>query len=172
MGDRSSSTLGGHSNPAHQPNNPWPSLNPQFNQAQAQPPVTKFAPITFANPIPSKLDQNNFLIWQKQVSTTIKGHRLQTYLSESSPRPAEFASEADERNGIQSTAFLDWEQQDQLILSWLISSMTEGLLSRFINCENSSQVWSQLQVYFATQVRAKQAQYKTMLENTKKNSLP
>lgn len=134
--------------------------------------ATKFAPVTFSNPIPAKLDQNNFLIWQKQVSTTIKGHRLQRFLSETTPIPNEFVSDLDKANGIQNPAFLDWEQQDQLILSWLLSSMTEGLLSRFVNSETSAQVWSHLQIYFATQVRAKQAQYKAQLENTKKNTMP
>ena len=37
--------------------------------------------------------------------------------------------------------FLDWEQQDQLLLSWLLSSMSEGILARMVNSENSAQVW-------------------------------
>nr|CAN75996.1 hypothetical protein VITISV_022989 [Vitis vinifera] len=35
--------------------------------------------------------------------------------------------------------FLDWEQQDQLLLSWLLSSMSEGILARMVNSENSAQ---------------------------------
>ena len=36
--------------------------------------------------------------------------------------------------------FLDWEQQDQLLLSCLLSSMSAGILARMVNCENSTQV--------------------------------
>ena len=51
--------------------------------------------------------------------------------------------------------FLDWEQQDQLLVFWLLSSMSEGVLSRRVNCESTFQIWKTLEVYFASQTRAK-----------------
>ena len=51
--------------------------------------------------------------------------------------------------------FLDWEQQDQLLLSWLLSLMSEGILARMVNSENSAQVWRTLERYFAVQIRAR-----------------
>ena len=67
--------------------------------------------------------------------------------------------------------FLDWEKQDQLLVSWLLSSMSEEVLSRCINCEFAFQIWKTLDVCFASQTRAKISQYKTLLQNTKKESL-
>ena len=67
--------------------------------------------------------------------------------------------------------FLDWEQQDQLLLYWLLSLMSEGILSRMVNCENPAHVWRTLERYFAIQIQAKVFQFKTQLRNTRKDSL-
>ena len=56
--------------------------------------------------------------------------------------------------------FLDWEQQDQLLLSWLISSMSEGILASMVNYENFAQVWKTLERYFVVQIRAQMSQFK------------
>ena len=48
--------------------------------------------------------------------------------------------------------FLDWEQQDQLLLSCLLSSMSEGILARMVNCETSAQVWRTFERYFVVQI--------------------
>ena len=40
-----------------------------------------------------------------------------------------------------------------------------------VNFDMASQVWSTLELYFASRVRAKASQYKTQLNNTKKGSL-
>uniref|UniRef100_A0A803NSE1 Retrotransposon Copia-like N-terminal domain-containing protein n=1 Tax=Cannabis sativa TaxID=3483 RepID=A0A803NSE1_CANSA len=45
-------------------------------------------------------------------------------------------------------AYLDWEAQDQLLVSWLLSSMTLSLLTRMVGCESASQIWSTLEKYF------------------------
>ena len=67
--------------------------------------------------------------------------------------------------------FLDWEQQDQLLLSCLLSSMSERILARMVNYENSTQVWRTFERYFVVQIRANVSQFKTQLRNTKKDSL-
>lgn len=63
------------------------------------------------------------------------------------------------------------EQQDQLLDSWLLSSMTEGVLTRMVGCDSTSQIWSKLIIYFAAQTRAKISQLKLILQNVKKKSL-
>lgn len=49
--------------------------------------------------------------------------------------------------------------------------MTDGVLSRVVNCDSFSQIWNTLDVYFAKQVRAKVWQYKDQLQNIHKISL-
>ena len=49
--------------------------------------------------------------------------------------------------------------------------MSESVISRMVNCETSAQVWSTLEIYFSSQIRAKVSQYETQLKNTRKESL-
>ncbi|RVW54498.1 putative mitochondrial protein [Vitis vinifera] len=44
------------------------------------------------------------------------------------PPPLKFLALRDEEMDNVNPEFLDWEQQDQLLLSWLLSSMSEGFL--------------------------------------------
>ena len=126
-------------------------------------------PIVFNNPIGMKLDLNNFLVWRKQVLSTARGHDLQDFLlSSTGGAPVKFAELGDEELEVVTPAYRIWERQDQLLVSWLLSSMTEGVLTRMVNCDTAAQIWKTLEVYFAQQIRAKVSQFKTQLSRTKK----
>ncbi|RVW21952.1 Retrovirus-related Pol polyprotein from transposon RE1 [Vitis vinifera] len=51
--------------------------------------TTSFLPVSFPHPVSSKLDNHNFLVWRKQILTTLRGHKLQHFLSETSVLPSE-----------------------------------------------------------------------------------
>lgn len=133
----------------------------------------RFSPVSFNHPIATKLDHLNFISWRKQVSLTIRGHRLQDYVSPSQSYriPAKFLTKEFEIANLVNPKFTNWEQQDQLILSWLFSSMSDNLVSRMIDCETTTQLWKSLEEFFASQVGAKVSQYKNALRNLKKNSM-
>ena len=130
----------------------------------------KFAPVTFSHPLTTKLNNTNFIIWRKQVMATIRGHCLQSFIFGASP-PLKFLTDQDKQACNVNQDYLDWEQQDSLIVSWLFSSMTESVLTRLVNCESSHQIWKTLETYFASQVRAKISQFQTQLKTVKKDSL-
>lgn len=48
--------------------------------------------------------------------------------------PPEFLTPEDEELGVVNQEFLDWEQQDQLLLSWLLSSRSNNMLTRVVGC--------------------------------------
>ena len=48
--------------------------------------------------------------------------------------------------------FQNWEQQDQLVMSWILASIFDALLTRMVNCDTLAQVWKTLYLYFAIQV--------------------
>ena len=98
---------------------------------------SKFSLVTFSNSSTVRLDNNNFLCWRKQVLASIRGYKLQDFVFGSKPPPKKFLRPEDEENTIVNPEYADWEQQDQLLVSWLLSSMSEGILSRMINCETS-----------------------------------
>ena len=133
--------------------------------------ASRFILVSFSHSVSIRLDNNNFLLWRKQVLAAIRGHKLQNFVFGTKPSPLRFLTLRDEEMDNVNPEFLDWEQQDQLLLSWLLSSMSEGILTHMVNCENSAQVWRTLERYFAVQIRVKVSLFKTQLRNTKKDFL-
>lgn len=72
--------------------------------------------ISFKHSLSVKLNNENYLLWKQQVLAAIRGHKLPHYL-ESSAIPAKFLSTDDEHAGNVHTDYLEWEQQDQLLVS-------------------------------------------------------
>uniref|UniRef100_A0A803NGK0 Retrovirus-related Pol polyprotein from transposon TNT 1-94 n=1 Tax=Cannabis sativa TaxID=3483 RepID=A0A803NGK0_CANSA len=60
----------------------------------------------------------------------------------------------------------DWEQQDNIIVSRLLSSMPKKVLTRIIGFESVAQIWINLSEYYTSLNRAKIGKYKTLLCNT------
>ena len=58
-------------------------------------------------------------------------------------------SQEDEAQHHTNLVFKDMEQQDQLIMSWILASISYTFLSHLMKCETSAQVWRILDLYFA-----------------------
>uniref|UniRef100_A0A803Q0C6 Retrovirus-related Pol polyprotein from transposon TNT 1-94 n=1 Tax=Cannabis sativa TaxID=3483 RepID=A0A803Q0C6_CANSA len=123
-------------------------------------------PISFNHSLSIKLDENNFLPWKHQVLASIKGSRLQKFLDDTRA-PEKFLTEADQRSNIVNSEFEDWEQQDNLLVSWLLSSMSEKTTNRMIGCDTTTQIWENLTEYYTALNAANVGLYKTQLRNTK-----
>ena len=77
-----------------------------------------FASATSFHPISQKLDDSNFLLWRQQVEPVIKAHKLQCFMA--SPQILmRFLTDAHCEAGNENPVYTDWEQQDQILLSWL-----------------------------------------------------
>ncbi|PNX77848.1 retrovirus-related Pol polyprotein from transposon TNT 1-94, partial [Trifolium pratense] len=92
-----------------------------------------------------KLDEknDNFLIWRQLVEPVIEGHRLHMFLTRSAIR----------RNAGSSNN--DFEEKDQILFSWILSTLSESMLARVIGCTNSKQLWEKLHNFFKNRARAK-----------------
>lgn len=77
-----------------------------------------------------KLNNENYLLWKQQDLACIHGHKLLNFL-ESSGKPEKYLSSHDEDARNINSDFLAWDQQDQLLVSWLLSSMSEGVLKEW-----------------------------------------
>ncbi|GAA0163393.1 hypothetical protein LIER_19274 [Lithospermum erythrorhizon] len=86
--------------------------------------------------------------------------------------PNESASTGSSRTIVeQNPKYTLWIRQDQLLLSWLISSLIEPILARVVNCTTSAQVWTQLAQMHALNNQARSSLLKMQLKNTKKDLL-
>ena len=119
----------------------------------------------FPNSTAEKLDDSNFLMWRQQVEPLIKSHHLQR--SVANPIiPPRFLSDEDCVIGHGNPTYEDWELQDQVLLTWLQSTLSKSILSRVLGRIHSYQVWEKIHDYFHKQTRARAHQLLTELHVT------
>lgn len=122
--------------------------------------------------LPLKLDRNNYILWRSQVIPAIRGHNLEAFIDGTSFCPPEFLEDGDEDSSPRTSnpEHTIWQQQDQLLLSWLLSSMTEGILGHVVGHTTSRSVWQALQRVFSSQSRARLLQLRSSLQTTRKGA--
>ena len=101
--------------------------------------------VSFSNSHSVRLDNNNYILWRRLILSTVRGHNLQRFIFGSKSALERFLALEDEDLGSVNAEFEICEQQDQLLCPWILSLITEGILSRVINCETSAQVWRVLE---------------------------
>ena len=99
-----------------------------------------------------KLTRDNYLLWKAQIVPYLKGQHLFGYLDGSTPTPPQ--SLTVETNGdiqvIQNLDFSHWYFQDQMILSAIISSLSECILAHVVKFNTSRDVWQALERMFTS----------------------
>ncbi|KAK6164729.1 hypothetical protein DH2020_001593 [Rehmannia glutinosa] len=118
-----------------------------------------------------KLSDNNYLVWKQQVLAAVRGCGLEGLLDGTLPPPEK--NTIDEKNKkIINPTFLAWARQDQLLMSWLLSSLSESILVGTVGLESSKAIWEALNISFASQNGAKVMQHKLQLQTLKKGNMP
>ncbi|PNX79394.1 retrovirus-related Pol polyprotein from transposon TNT 1-94 [Trifolium pratense] len=134
-----------------------PTASPTFSFTDALPLLPQ--PMSISNAkVSVKLDEEkeNFLIWRQLVEPVIKGHRLHMFLTDSA-----IGHNAGSNND-------GFNEKDQILLSWILSTLSESMLKRVIGCTNSKQLWETLHNFFKNRARAKGRQYASELNNIMK----
>jgi hypothetical protein len=65
-------------------------------------------------------------------------------------------------------AYLTWMQQDQMVLSTIVSTISESLISQVIDYSTATEVWSALERLYSSQSRARIMQVHYQLTTIKK----
>ncbi|KAF7814697.1 Retrovirus-related Pol polyprotein from transposon TNT 1-94 [Senna tora] len=130
----------------------------------------KYTLHSFAHATTIKLTEENFLVWKMQITTTINGFNLQKYLIGDKFIPDKFATAEDAAAEKINQDYLHWVNQDQLLMSWLISSMTEEMVNKFVECSTTKDLWEQLRTYYSTNTKPKERQLRNQLRETKKGN--
>jgi len=103
-----------------------------------------------------KLTNNNYLFWCMQMKSYLIGQGVFSFVDGSTPCPSshDFFNTA---SAVSTTfnsgpcqVFLAWKQQDQLILSALLSSLSVEVLHLVVDCSTSASVWSTLELALAS----------------------
>lgn len=129
------------------------------------------APVNFASPLSLKLDDKNFLLWNQQVEGVIDAHKLHRFVV-NPVIPTRYAAETNRNLDIATPEYQQWLVQDQLLFTWLLSSLSESVLPRVLGCKHSWQIWEKIHKYFYSHLKAKVRQFRSELQNTKKGTSP
>ena len=56
---------------------------------------------------------------------------------------------------VPNKGYVSWTRSDQLLLSWLFSTIGQSVIGQVIDCENSRKVWGTLEQLFSEQSLSK-----------------
>lgn len=71
-----------------------------------------------------------------------------------------------------SNEFLNWNQQDQNLLSWIRATLSEYVLLQVVGLRTSHDVWHAIEQHFASLSHAHAIELKRQLPNLPKRNLP
>uniref|UniRef100_A0A803NT75 Integrase catalytic domain-containing protein n=1 Tax=Cannabis sativa TaxID=3483 RepID=A0A803NT75_CANSA len=126
--------------------------------------------VYFNHTISIKLNDHNYFLWKQQILVAICGNRLMKFIQDTPP-PPQYLSDDDQAARRLNPVFVNWDVQDQLLVSWLISSMIESLLTRMVGCNSARQIWKALEQHYTLKVSSKILEFRTKLQKLKKGTL-
>ncbi|CAA0809936.1 Unknown protein [Striga hermonthica] len=135
--------------------------------------TTTFAPIPVHHAVRLRLSKTNYTLWRAQLLPFLRGSDLLGYLDGSIAAPSKYvpSSTAEGAELISNPAYTRWYNQDQQILSGMLSSITEEMLPDVVDAATSKEAWDTLQRMFSSANRARAVQVRLELVNTKKRDL-
>lgn len=130
----------------------------------------------FNHMINVKLSRENYLLWRAQLLPYLRSQHLLGYVDGTIARPAPTVAQPPTKEGecvsvIANPAYDVWFQQDQLVLSTLLSSLTEDVLSHVIFLPTSQEVWMALEKMFSSGSRARSMQIRMQLSTMQKKDM-
>lgn len=99
----------------------------------------------------------------------MRGARLYGHLTGASAPPVTEIADKDGKK-VSNPAFEEWEARDQQILSFLLTSVSSGILSHIAKSKTAADAWAKLEAMFASQTRAREVNLRISLANTKKGN--
>jgi hypothetical protein len=138
---------------------------------------------TLNHQINLKLSRDNYMLWQYLLASYLEGQNLFGYIDNSIPCPPKFISSTTTTSSTSSTTTTDsptlvpnpdyevWVRQDKLILSVIISTISEDILVHIVGLHTSRDIWITLEKMFAAQSKARIMQIRYQLTTLKKGAL-
>lgn len=99
-----------------------------------------FAISNISNLVSIKLDRHNYLLWHSQFEPLLLNHDLTGFVDGLTPCPDKFVRDKDRKDT--STAFTEWNRQDQNLLSRTRATLSEHVLSQVVGLRTSRAVWT------------------------------
>lgn len=115
-----------------------------------------------------KLADATYIQWKQQIKLVLDGYDLLGFLDGIAPLPSRFVHTPDGVLALNPSASV-FKQQDQLLTSWLFSTIDVALLPSFTDARLVCDVWTIATELFAADTGAKQSRLRHELHSLKKD---
>uniref|UniRef100_A0A2N9J9Y4 Integrase catalytic domain-containing protein n=1 Tax=Fagus sylvatica TaxID=28930 RepID=A0A2N9J9Y4_FAGSY len=116
-----------------------------------------------------KLDGTNYLQWTSQFLPILRSYDLLSIVDGSELCPTKHTTIAEDKQVV-NPAYVLWNKKDQLVLSWLIATLTSNVLSTVYGLNTSRQVWISLAARYASQSKSRITHLKRQLQTMRQDS--
>ncbi|KAI8530452.1 hypothetical protein RHMOL_Rhmol11G0059400 [Rhododendron molle] len=116
-----------------------------------------------------KLTHTNYLFWKTQITPYLRGQHLLGYADGTYPCPPKSISV--DGASIENPSFQTWFDQDQLLMSLLISILTEDVIPLIVGTTTSWEIWTTLESTLASPSNTRILQLHLHLQNIKQGEL-
>jgi hypothetical protein len=98
-----------------------------------------------------RLHATNYLAWKTQFVPLLNLYNLHGYIDGTTAAPPKtLPASSTDATPNPNPAYDDWFKKDQLLLSWLLSSLTEEVYPFVIGLQTSAEVWQALTSAFGS----------------------
>ncbi|KAK6126705.1 hypothetical protein DH2020_039551 [Rehmannia glutinosa] len=120
--------------------------------------------------IVTKLTESNYLIWKQKIISAVRGYGLEGYLNGEITPPRKFITSRETPRNIVNPEYATFQRHDQLLMSWLLSSLSDNILVLMVGLDSGAEMWHTLETNFSSRSQAKRMQYKLQLSTMKKGN--
>ncbi|CAL9248911.1 unnamed protein product [Arabidopsis halleri] len=127
--------------------------------------------LQISNCITIKLTEQNYIIWKSQFESFLRTQALLGHVNGSIRRPMEFIPVVNNEGlteQIVNPDFQVWAKADQVVMSWLLGSMSEDVLRLVVDTISAQEVWLTLANHFNRVSSSRLFELQRRLENTSK----
>ncbi|XP_026400026.1 uncharacterized protein LOC113295908 [Papaver somniferum] len=117
-----------------------------------------------------KIDDENFLIWKKQIKSLLASLDIDDFLDSSVPPPSKETLNAETQNTIPNPQFLQWRKADKTLLKFLQATFSTNLLDRTPTFDTSLELYLYLEKAFTSQITSRTHQLLTQLQQIQRGS--
>jgi hypothetical protein len=138
------------------------------SSANSPTPLDVFFP-NFTQPISLKLEGPNYISWLSHVVPVIRRNDLMGFIDGEKTCPPQLLYDENGQN-VPNPNYTLWIRKDQFLLSWIISTLSEKVLSQVYGLDTSRLIWVALQNKFASQSQSRISHIKRQLQCLRQGS--
>nr|XP_017233261.1 PREDICTED: uncharacterized protein LOC108207314 [Daucus carota subsp. sativus] len=128
---------------------------------------TEIVPFSSSTYLPTKLTESNFLVWRKQLKTSLFDYNLQGYVDGTLPTPP-----SRKKDKTTNPDYYFWQHQDQFILNAMLGSCGETIQPSIPTATCSKDAWDRLKNIFSNKSRTRVLSLKPILMQNPRNNRP